>query len=72
MLLNGHKKKNLKLATIYLRESENKLMGLFKKKEQNKDNPYLGLRQLALDIKPEDITEKNYLYFAIADKMMYL
>ena len=30
-------------------------MGIFNKKKQNKDNPYLGLRQLALDTKPEDI-----------------
>lgn len=46
-------------------------MGLFKKKEKNIDNPYLGLRQLALDTKPEDIgftlDNNEQVYAAVAD-----
>ena len=46
-------------------------MGLFNKKEQNKDNAYLGLRQLALDTKPEDIgvilDNNEQVYVAVVD-----
>jgi hypothetical protein len=44
---------------------------LFNKKEQNKDVPYLGLRQLALDTKPEDIgitlDNNEQVYAAVVD-----
>jgi len=46
-------------------------MGLFNKKKLNKDNPYLGLRQLALDTKPEDIgvtlDNNEQIYAAVVD-----
>lgn len=46
-------------------------MRLFKKKEQNKDNPYFGLRQLAFDVKPEDIgvtlDNNEQVYAAVVD-----
>ena len=46
-------------------------MGIFNKKAHNKDNPYLGLRQLALDTKPEDIgvtvDNNEQIYAAVVD-----
>lgn len=46
-------------------------MKLFKKKKQNKDNSYLGLRQLALDTKPDDIgvtlDNNEQVYAAVVD-----
>ena len=46
-------------------------MGIFNKKKQNKDNHYLGLRQLELDTKPEDIgvtvDNNEQIYAAVVD-----